>query len=137
MSKLHPLLQPYEPSANDPFDAVKAAHLLNRAGFGGTAEEVEKVRKLGPAAALDGLMHFPDAGAETQDAQDVPDFSSIETFPKNFREMRQMSQGKSPEERQKLRMMLQRGNREALMATARWWLNRMAYGSHPLQEKLT
>jgi uncharacterized protein (DUF1800 family) len=137
MSKLHALLQPYEPTAADPFDAVKAAHLLNRAGFGGTADEIEKVRKLGPAGAVDWLLDFPDAGAETQDPSAIPDFSSIEGFPKNFREMRQMLQGKGKEEVQKLRMMLQRGNRDALMATARWWLDRMAYGPHPLQEKLT
>ncbi|HZQ36418.1 MAG TPA: DUF1800 domain-containing protein, partial [Dehalococcoidia bacterium] len=28
-------------------------------------------------------------------------------------------------------------NREALQATVRWWLHRMAYGPYPLQEKLT
>ena len=65
MSKLHALLEPYAPAAGDPFDAVKAAHLLNRAGFGGTAEEIEKVRKLGPGGAVDWLLDFPDAGAET------------------------------------------------------------------------
>ena len=32
MAFLHPLLKPYKPSADDPFDALKAAHLLNRAG---------------------------------------------------------------------------------------------------------
>src|SRR6476469_515544 len=137
MSALHRLLEPYQPTDADPFDAVKAAHLLNRAGFGGTAEEVEKVRKMGPAAAVDWLLDFPDAGAETQDPQDIPDLSSVEGFAKNFREMRTMFQGKTPEERQKIRMVLQRGNRDALMATSRWWLDRMAYGPHPLQETLT
>ena len=36
MARSHPLLQPYKPTPEDPFDLVKAAHLLNRAGFGGT-----------------------------------------------------------------------------------------------------
>ena len=40
MGALHRLLEPYQPSDAEPFDAVKAAHLLNRAGFGGTPEEV-------------------------------------------------------------------------------------------------
>ena len=53
MSYLHPLLKPYKPSSDDPFDAIKAAHLLNRAGFGGTPEEIEKVMELGPEAAVD------------------------------------------------------------------------------------
>ena len=49
MSTLHPELQPYKPTSADPFDAIKAAHLLNRAGFGGTPREVEKVMKGGTA----------------------------------------------------------------------------------------
>ena len=137
MGKPHALLQPYQPTAADPFDAVKAAHLLNRAGFGGTPDEIEKVRKLGPGAAVDWLLDFPDAGAETQDPEDLPDLSAVEGFAKNFREMRKMFLGKTPEQRQQIRMLLQRGNRDALFATSRWWLNRMAYGPHPLQEKLT
>ena len=39
---------------------------LNRAGFGGTAEEIDKVLKLGPMDAADWLMDFPDAPAEEQ-----------------------------------------------------------------------
>ena len=137
MSKLHALLEPYVPTSADPFDAVKAAHLLNRAGFGGTAEEIKKVCAEGSAAAVDRLLGFPDAGAEAQNPHDLPDFSAIADFPKNFRELRRMFQGKDKEELQRFRMMLQRGNRDALFATARWWLNRMASGPHPLQEKLT
>ena len=34
MAQAHPMLAPYQPSAEDPFDSIKAAHLLNRAGFG-------------------------------------------------------------------------------------------------------
>jgi uncharacterized protein (DUF1800 family) len=137
MSTLHRLLEPYQPTDADPFDAVKAAHLLNRAGFGGTTEEVEKVRKMGPAAAAEWLLDFPDQGAEEQSAKDVPDFSSIGDFPKSFREIREAMRGKSKEEQQRFRQMLMRGNREAMAETARWWLNRMATGAHPLQEKLT
>jgi len=48
MATLHPLLRPFKPNEDSPFDAVKAAHLLNRAGFGGTSDEIAKVMKLGP-----------------------------------------------------------------------------------------
>src|SRR2546421_28796 len=104
MVTLHPLLQPYQPSADDPFDAVKAAHLLNRAGFGGTLDEVEKVRKLGPAGAVDWLLDFPDAGAERQDKADVPDLSAVADYPKSFAELRHQFIGKSDAERKMLRM---------------------------------
>src|SRR5256885_2385192 len=102
MAYLHPLLKPYKPSSDDPFDAVKAAHLLNRAGFGGTPEEIQKVMELGPTAAVDWLMDFPDAGADEQSQTDLPNFASIEGYPADFRALRAMMAGKTQEERQAL-----------------------------------
>jgi len=136
-SRLHQLLQPYQPNESDPFDRVKAAHLLNRAGFGGTSAEIDQVVKLGPADAVDWLFDFPDASADEQSQTDVPDLSAIEDYPETFRELRDMMQGKNEEERRMLQMQFQQANREALLATGSWWVKRMAYGPHPLQEKLT
>ncbi|HEY2587480.1 MAG TPA: DUF1800 domain-containing protein [Tepidisphaeraceae bacterium] len=136
MAATHPLLEPYEPSAHDPFDRVKAAHLLNRAGFGGTPEEIEKVLRLGPSAAVDWLLDFPDQSAEEQDKQDVPDLSSIADLPKSFRDLRQMYAGKTRQERMAINQRVMGQNREAMVATWGWWLQRMARGPHPMQEKL-
>ena len=102
MAKLHALLQPYVPSADNPFDAAKAAHLLNRAGFGGTPEEIEQVLSMGPHRAVEWMLDFPDAGAEEQSLTDVPNLSSIEGVPSSFREIRQMYMGKSAEERKEI-----------------------------------
>jgi hypothetical protein len=137
MIKSHPLLQPYKPTSDDPFDAVKAAHLLNRAGFGGTPAEVAKVAEMGPTRAVDWLLDFPDAPAEEQSQADVPDLSSINGYPKNFREIRTLYVNKTQEERKAIQQQLQQANREANGETVSWWLNRMANGPHPLQEKLT
>ena len=137
MAVVHPMLQPYRPTKDDPFDAVKAAHLLSRTGFGGTQAEIRDVIKAGPVEAVRRLMDFPDAPAESQDADDVPDLSSIEDYPKTFREMRARLDGKSDAEIKALREKLQRANRDALSAIVGWWLKRMAFASHPLQEKLT
>src|SRR5881275_2211586 len=136
MTSLIPQLRPYKPSDDSPFDATKAAHLLNRAGFGGTEEEVEKVLKLGPTEAVDWLMDFPDAPAEEQSTRNVPDLSSIEGYPSNFRQITQKMRDMSPEDRMKYRQELQRANREAIIATAAWWMHNMAFGPHPMQEKL-
>lgn len=133
----HPLLRPYSPATDGAFDAVKAAHLLNRAGFGGTPDEITRVMELGPVRAVDWLMDFPDAPAEEQSQHDVPDLSSIDGYPRTFAERRKLFEGKTPEERMQLNNMLMRANREAVQATAAWWLNRMATGPNPLQEKLT
>jgi hypothetical protein len=137
MNKSHPLLQPYKPTSDDPFDAVKAAHLLNRAGFGGTPAEVGKVVEMGPTRAVDWLLDFPDAPVEEQSQADVPDLSSINGYPKNFREIRTLYVNKTQEERKAIQQQLQQANREATGETVSWWMNRMANGPHPLQEKLT
>jgi uncharacterized protein (DUF1800 family) len=132
-----PMLTRYEPTAADPFDAVKAAHLLNRAGFGGTEAEITKVMQLGPQKAVDWLMDFPDQTAETQTPNDTPDLSSIDGYPKDYRSIQLMLVGKTADEKKAIRERLMAANHEALVATAAWWMRRMAYGPHPLQEKLT
>src|SRR5687767_11167505 len=137
MAKLHPLLEPYQPSEADPFDAIKAAHLLNRAGFGGTPEEVRAVVEQGPVDAVDRLLDFPDAGAEEQSQSDVPDLSSVEGYPKTYRELQKIQRGMTADERMEYRQKLMQANRQAINATAAWWVQRMAHGPYPLQEKLT
>jgi hypothetical protein len=134
---LHPALQPYKPTEGDPFDEVKAAHLLQRAGFGGTPEEIAKVVQLGPQKAVDWLMDFPDAPIEESTPGGGPDLSSIEGYPQSFAEIRKLMQGKTAEERKEFNKKIMAANREAIGATMGWWLNRMTHGPFPLQEKLT
>ncbi len=137
MASVHPLLKPYRPSSDSPFDYTKAAHLLNRAGFGGKPEEIEKVVKMGPQDAADWLLDFPDAPIEEQTQNDVPDLSSIEGYPSNFRELQTKMRGMTADERMRYRQMLMRDNRDAVAQTASWWMRRMGNGPTPLQEKLT
>jgi len=122
---------------DDPFDAVKAAHLLNRAGFGGTPAEVAAVMQQGPIQAVDALLDFPDAGADEQSQTDVPDLSGIDGYPKSFKDLRSQLQGKTQEQIKEIRQKLMMANREAIEAVMTWWLKRMSTGPHPLQEKLT
>jgi hypothetical protein len=51
-------LEPYEPSAGDPWDFEAAAHLARRVGFGPSVAEVEHVRALGVQAAVDEMLAF-------------------------------------------------------------------------------
>ena len=138
MATFHPLLTPYVPTESDPFDEVKAAHLLNRAGFGGTPDEVARVQKLGPQRAVEWLMDFPDAPAVEEDAENSsPDLSSIAGSPSDFRAYYRQLRGKSPDEKRQLQQQFMQANRQAIEATTGWWMNRMAFGKYPLQEKLT
>ncbi|HEY0008298.1 MAG TPA: DUF1800 family protein, partial [Tepidisphaeraceae bacterium] len=137
MAKLHPMLEPYEPSAVNPFDAVKAAHLLNRATFGGTTEEINSVVAAGPGASVAGLLDFPDAPAEEISRTDVPDLSHIEGYPRTFADRRALFANKTADERQLIQQRLNQANQQALRAVSKWWLERMASGPYPLHEKLT
>jgi uncharacterized protein (DUF1800 family) len=125
------------PDDSEPFDARRAAHLLNRAGFGGTQQEIEDAVRLGPEKSVERLLDFPDAGAEEQSQDDVPDLSTIEGYPRNFQEIRQAVRGMTADERMAYRQQLMRANREAVAAIAAWWIGRMTWGPSPLQEKLT
>jgi uncharacterized protein (DUF1800 family) len=137
MPKVHPMLQPYVPGEADPFDSVRAAHLLNRAGFGGTPDDIAEVLRAGPAAAVDRLLDFPDAHIDEQTPDDQPDLSQIEEYPRSFSDRQKLFEDKTPEERMLLQQRLNAANRQAIVAIGDWWLNRMATGPHPLQERLT
>jgi uncharacterized protein (DUF1800 family) len=57
---------PYEPTAADPWDLKKVAHLHRRAGFGATRAELERDLKLGPAGSVDRLLDPPQERADEQ-----------------------------------------------------------------------
>jgi uncharacterized protein (DUF1800 family) len=132
----HKLLQPFVPTDENSFDSVKAAHLLNRAGFGGTIDEVRKVLELGPAAAVDWLLDFPDQSAEEQ-GTDVPNLTAVDGYPATFKDIRKSEQGKTQDQIKAMRQKARMANGDAVRATVNWWLRRMTDGPHPLQEKLT
>jgi uncharacterized protein (DUF1800 family) len=140
MRKLHPFLQPWQPSEHEPWDDIRAAHLLNRAGFGGTPEEVAALVRLGVDRAVDALLDFPDAPASEQSPGDGPDWSILAEIPMLERERREaFLQVRGPENepaRQALNQKWQRASAEFLGSATRWWMTRMAYGPHPLQERL-
>src|SRR5713226_2126448 len=51
-------LRKFQPSTADPWDRAKAAHLLGRAGFGGTPEEVTRLAGMRFGDALDELLEY-------------------------------------------------------------------------------
>lgn len=121
-----------------------AAHLLNRAGFGGTPAEIEKLQKLGPEQAVASLVDYERAGQ----APEPPDWAKPDPERlKQFAEMRDFRRklnAASPEERKELeakarqmRQMETRSQRQNVVDLRGWWLNIMVKGPRPLEEKLT
>jgi uncharacterized protein (DUF1800 family) len=106
-----------------------AAHLLNRAGFGGPPSEIERLAVLGPERAVAFLVdyeHVPDATPNPAWAAPDP----------NREERLRAARQASPEERKKIQREEQQNQRQRMIELRSWWLERMAKGPRPFQEKM-
>ncbi len=141
-----------KPISSAEWNFDKAAHLLNRAGFGGPPAEIEKLAQLGPEAAVASLLDFgkiPDPTARPAWAKLDPEHQRRQQAEKKAREQhRQTLESALPEKKQELLRQFEESRRQAQAQERRteaermtelrgWWLNRMARGPRPLQEKLT
>ncbi len=116
-----PSLKPLEPAA---FDAAAARHLLDRAAFGGTPQEIATLAEMGLDKAVDHLL-----GAE----DDFKEFEATLTDRPDYRKMRQLKK----EERQKIQREHRRKDRRQFDQLRAWWFRRMVVGKAPLREKMT
>lgn len=107
-----------------------AAHLLNRAGFGGTPGEIDTFVAMGPSGAVD---HFLNARAEEDLFPPPPLVRPEERFAFRQREKAALTDP----ERRDIRKELADADRPSMPALRLWWLERMRYTSAPLVEKMT
>ena len=118
-----------------------AAHLLNRAGFGGTPADIEKLHALGREKAVESLI----SGAEDADKFPMPDWAKPEAQREILREMMESRRGieemadatEKEKKRQQTIQMVVRKQREQAMELIGWWFSRMSGGIWPLREKMT
>ena len=123
------MLRMLDPLPTRKWDFTTAAHLLNRAGFGGPPVEIERLVSLGPDKAVDWFVDFeriPDATAGPEWARPDPDRR------KKFEAARQATE----EERRRILREEQQKQRQQITDLRRWWFQRMATGPHPFQEKM-
>ncbi len=107
-----------------------AAHLLNRAGFGGSPSEIRQIEALGMDEAVERLLAYDDNPVLTETPDwTKPDFDRAAE--------RQAFRKATPAERKELQKTQRRSERERMTELRQWWLNRMMSTPHPLQEKLT
>lgn len=114
-----------EPLPEDQWDYAKARHLLVRAGFGGTPQEVEQLFQMGLYAAVDHLVDFvrqPVAATAPLDAgvKSPPD-------PLSSKLRHGWTRDRATQQPDPLDVGQMR----------RWWFARMVESPRPLQEKLT
>jgi len=122
-------LQPYQ----GPWNSRLAAHLLRRAGFGGSPDEIERVAGTSMNAAVDTLIHYPkDSGLPNQPGDMDPQYAQEIA-------MAFQARNRSADDAtlQAQRMQIAQSRQKANISTVSWWLDRMINSPAPLQEKMT
>jgi uncharacterized protein (DUF1800 family) len=117
------------PLPKDQWNRSAAAHLLTRAGFGGSAHEIERVYAMGMDEAVRGLIEYRDIPFATQ----PPPFPAELAQPEDRAARRAMTE----EERRAYEEKRRRIEREAFEETRLWWVERMVTTTRPLEEKMT
>ena len=111
------------------WDLQKAAHLLNRAGFGGTPDEIKAFCELGLNRAVELVLDSPDDSAQFP----RPSWAQ----PQNLLEMRQEMMLMAPDDRKAMQQGVQKQYRQEGLDLINWWLGRMRYSDNPYREKMT
>ena len=118
------------PAAEEPpIGALNAAHLLRRAGFGGTPEQVEYVAKLSRRAAVDLFVDY--------DSIPFP----VDAYPHNPEDLKvledKVANATDLEDKRRYNKVLRRVNEVHLSGIRRWWFRRMLRTPRPLEERMT
>ena len=120
-----------EPLPGSQWNTTTAAHLMNRAGFGGSPADIESLRQMGPGRAVSWFVDYE----RIPDGTPAPDWAQPD--PKLLATREAIRNAADPETK---RMLQQQQNQEeySQMADLRyWWIRRMALGPRPFQEKMT
>ncbi|MFY9779525.1 MAG: DUF1800 domain-containing protein [Candidatus Baltobacteraceae bacterium] len=118
-----------------PWNVRLAAHLLRRAGFGGSPETVARFAAMPLHAAVDALVAFPASNALPEVPPDLPDESGlVASIAERVR-----AAGAQRGDPELVELMRQRRQleRHAIQSAQLWWLDRMIQTPAPLQEKMT
>lgn len=133
------------PLAASKWNYTTAAHLLNRAGFGGTPAEIEKLVKLGLEKAVSYLVDYEKISDDTSPPGDWANRDALLALMESVRDVNQQArEAKTEEEKRAFAQKRLEANRaeqreqvRQLLELRGWWLKRMAQSPRPLQEKLT
>lgn len=128
---------PLSPIPDRDFDFWSAAHLLRRAGFGGTPEEIGLLQAAGNEAAVARLVSYePHPDDDHRAASDImrpqtPDERAA------IARAREIGDEATIERARRDRQNRQRRDRAQLRGLRRWWFERMVRTPNPLEEKMT
>lgn len=121
-----------EPLPASQWNKATAAHLINRAGFGGSPQEIEQLHQMGLDRAVSWFVDYE----KIHDPTPVPDWAANP----DTRLMAIRDQMNRTDDREMRRLLQQEQGfiTSTQLADLRyWWLRRMALGPRPFQEKMT
>jgi uncharacterized protein (DUF1800 family) len=111
------------------WDKYAAAHLLRRAGFGGTPEEAEALAAAGLEAAADRMLADEERGLAAPPVTDPGEDAQR-------RALRKLMRSQTPEARREFGMF-NRAMAQKFAELQSWWLDRLRAGGTGVREKLT
>ncbi|MES2922942.1 MAG: DUF1800 domain-containing protein [Verrucomicrobiota bacterium] len=131
------------PKAENSWTIFEAAHLLNRAGFGGSPSDIKSFHALGREKAVDSLI----SPTEPLDAFPLPAWSAEEVALADMsarmeqrKTVRQAMRDLSPEAAEKIKREANKENqmedRKRALEMQAWWFRRMLKTAAPLREKM-
>lgn len=129
-----------KPMSKEAFGEAQARHLLWRAGFGGTADQISLLVSWGPEKSVDHILSFEKVASEPI-LPDAFDHGIMRPLSKEEREAYRLAQRSQDENKlgefRKMRMDREQSDRLQMAKIQKWWLTRMIETPRPLEEKLT
>jgi uncharacterized protein (DUF1800 family) len=119
-----------KPLSQDRWNLEMAGHLLNRAGFGGSPDEIQKLASLGHDQAVSSLLDYE----KISDTTPNPDWAKPD--PARMLQIRDINQTGTPEQKKALQQEQNKLQQLQMLELRGWWLQRMAHGPRPFQEKM-
>ncbi len=117
--------------SNRTLDAREAAHLLRRAGFGGTPEEIARYTGMQAAAAAQAMVRLPSAEGIAPPADVYSPMAVLQQYgPQGLRQL-------GDAQTKALYKSIREDEQKSVQSIQLWWLNRMLQSRAPLQEKMT
>ena len=122
---------------SDSWTIYEAAHLLNRAGFGGCPAEIEAFHERGRHGAVDWLLAAQESDPPAEPAWAAKETVSLRQKLKSDPGFAQLSPAEQEKKSRELRQVVQKENRQNGLSLLGWWVHRMRTTDAPLQEKMT
>ena len=120
----------FSPFPEKLWDRKMAAHLLDRAGFGGTPAEIDVLAGMGLEKAVNSFI-------KADDDSDLFPRSELLMPEQRLLYKQREKAAATEDERREVRRELGKVEGASMLDLRLWWLNRMRYTAAPLQEKAT